>query len=387
MFETLRKHRMDPGTEHEIAVIDLAVANGDTGRPEDAELTDFAMRLRGTRPLPDFGEIARLDARAAHYGDSGGVDLTKPRKLRPRNLALAGLAAICVFGMAAVTFSTLSGDGEEVAVFQERAIDNGNSLGVTDSEPTTEEFMQADGAKMAPESTQQSGRVQTLSAELLLVVQNAEIADASDGVIAATDRFGGYVSRSSTDVGDSRSRASLDLMIPAIDYEAALASISALGHVKARSQSTEDITAPYRRAETSLDRAIKSRDRLSRQRRAATTAAERDALTIRLRRAIRRVAAERQQFNALQRQSTFVAMHVSILGDDSVANSSESTIEAAWRVSKELLEKIVAGLIVVFAVLVPFAILGAIGFGALRLVRRRRKDGFIDAAASDGKTS
>lgn len=386
MFETLKKHRIDPEVEHELAVIDLAVRSGETSRPEDAELTDFAMKLRGARTLPDAGEIARLDARVTEScADDASASPRKQRR-NPRKLALAVAGACFVVALVGVSASTLTGQrGLSFTQGEDDSGSSSNALGVSEGGSEDQAVSESAGAKMAPESAKQGARVQTLSSDLLLVVQNSEIADASDGVIAATDRYGGYVSRSNTDLGESRSRASLDLMIPAVDYEAALAAISSLGHVKARSQSTEDITAPYRRAESSLDRAIKQRDRLSRQRRAATTDAERDALTIRLRSAIRRVAAERQQLSALERQASYVAMHVSILGDDSVANSSESTIEAAWRVAQDLLEKIVAALILVIAVLLPFALLGAVGFGAMRLLRRRRSDALIDAAAAEDR--
>lgn len=389
MFETLKKHRIAPEAERELAVIDRAVANGDAGRPEDAELTDFAMKLRSTRPLPDVGEIARLDARIAETQSRGSASDSKSARRSPMKLALAGLGVCFVVGMVGISLTTFGGDQSLSTSTADQMLtdDGGNSLGVTESAPETNSLMQADGAELAPESTQQSGRVQTRSTDMLLVVENAELADASDGVIAATDRFGGYVSRSNTDIGEARSRASLELMIPAVDYEAAVASISALGHVKVRSQSTEDITAPFRRAESSLGRAIKTRNRLSRQRRAATTAAERDALTFRLRRAIRRVAAERQKFNALERQSSFVAMRVSILGDDSVAAAGESTLEAAWRVSKDLLTKILAALIVALAVLAPFAILGGVAFGVTRSLRRRRNDGLIEAVSSVERSS
>lgn len=384
MFDTLRKHRLDPEVERELDVIDLAVATGDTGRPEDAELTDFAMRLRGARVLPDPDEVARLDARAAHFGDGAGISPTKPRKLRPRNVALAGMATVCVLGMAGVTFATLNQGSDEISLIQPRALDMSESdrSGVAPEAATGERAMEK--SLQSQSSADGVARVETRNTNLTLAAPVDDVESVSDDVIAVTDRYGGFVNSSRVNSGDSDADASLELMIPAAEYQAALAAISGLAHVRERVQNTEDITSSYRSAENSLDRAVKNRARLSRQRKAASTQAERDALTIRLRRAIRRVAAERQQFNALQRQASFVAMSVSIVGDDAAAKSEESTIGAAWRISKDLFTKIAGALIVVFAVLLPFVLVGLAGVLGVHAWRRRRDYGVLNAGSSGG---
>lgn len=384
MFDTLRKHRLDPEVERELDVIDLAVATGDTGRPEDAELTDFAMRLRGARVLPDPDEVARLDARAAHFGDGAGISPTKPRKLRPRNVALAGMATVCVLGMAGLTFTVLNQGATTVSLEQKSAPEESISTYLGDSSQSVNEKRAGAESLQSVPREDAAARIETRNTNLTLAAPVDDVESVSDDVIAVTDRYGGFVNSSRVNSGDSEADASLELMIPADEYQAALAAISGLAHVRERVQITEDITSSYRSAENSLDRAVKNRDRLSRQRKAASTQAERDALTIRLRRAIRRVAAERQQFNALQRQASFVAMSVSIVGDDAAAKSEESTIGAAWRISKDLFTKIAGALIVVFAVLLPFVLIGLAGVLGAHAWRRRREYGVLNAGSSGG---
>lgn len=383
MFETIRSRRLDPEAERELEVIDLAVSQGETGRPEDAELTDFALKFRSARPVPDAGEIARLDSRVAHFSDGAGVSAPRRNAHRPRNFALAGLAAICVFGVSAVTFATLNSGEGVVSTFSERAVGTDDSMAVNASgapEAAVQKRAGAENLQSLP-GVDSAARVETRTTNLTLAAPIADVEQVSDDVIAVTDRYGGYVSSSKVDSGVDEAEASLELMIPAADYQAALAAISGLAHVRERVQNTEDITAPYRSAEYSLDRAIKNRNRLSRQRDAATAQAERDALTIRLRRAIRRVAAERQQFNALSRQVSYVAMSVAVVGDDAAEKSDESTIGAAWRISKDLLTKIAGALIVIVAVLLPFALLGLSVFFGTRVWRRRREDSVIGASS------
>lgn len=382
MFETLRKRRIDPEVEREISVIDLAVANGDAGHPEDAELTDFALKLRGTRVLPDTGEIVRLDARIAEAQSSAKPATAKPARRSRTKIAVATVGGCFVLAMVGIGVATIEPPGGDDSLPSFATGGDSNSLGITEAEsqPETSEQFREKSAPLTQEDS--SARVETRTTNMKLAVPESDVADASDEVIAATDRYGGYVSRSTVSRREPFSRASLELMIPAAEYQDALASISGLGNVRERFQETEDITVPYRRAESSLDRAVKTRDRLSRQRRAATTDAERNALTIRLRRAIRNVAAERQQLNALERQVSFVAMGILIVGDDAAANAGETTIEGAWRIAQDLFTKVIAALIVALAVLLPFAILGGIGYATARQVRRRRSDGIIDGTAA-----
>lgn len=398
MFETLRKHRVDPEVEREITVIDLAVANGDTGRPEDAELTDFAMRLRGTRPLPDAGEIVRLDARIAEIESGASADDSKPSRRNPRKLALAGLGACFVVGMVGISVATFSHSQDDSAAPSETIGDRGNGLGTTDEAPGQSQGTSTDSSaaeadlslkakEVAPASPALDDfvgktRVQTRATEITLATPVDEVETVSDKVIATTDRYGGYVNQSNVTGGDADSRASLDLRIPASDYQDALASISALGHVRERVQDTSDITGQYRRAETAVERAQRNRDRLARQRAAAETQAEKDALTIRLRRAQRRLNVEQQMFNQLDSQVKFVAMSVSIIGDDAAATSDESRIGAAWRISKSALTTIAGALIVLTAIALPFLLLGLLGFFGTRSLRRRRGESAIDGAAA-----
>ena len=88
----------------------------------------------------------------------------------------------------------------------------------------------------------------------------------ADDAIRVTDRHGGFVLSSSVAAGEGADAgANLDLRIPSTRLQPALADLSELAHVRARTQETSDITAAFRSPRRRLADAFAERRGLLRQ--------------------------------------------------------------------------------------------------------------------------
>ena len=81
------------------------------------------------------------------------------------------------------------------------------------------------------------------AASLTLAPPNDEVEKVADEVIRVTDRYQGFVLRSTVSGGESGTAGgSLDLRIPADRLQPAIRDLSALAHVRERTQNAEDVT-------------------------------------------------------------------------------------------------------------------------------------------------
>ena len=382
----LSRGRATEQERHELAVIDAAVRGAGTDRPEDAALTDFALRLSAARHLPNDGFYRELDER---FGVSDAADGAPPKPRRRRAPLLAGGAGALASVVAAIVIvAGLQSNGGPASDTVE------SSVGVI-AAPEQKQAAGGSGAADSAKNTAAAPAIGELdqlapvrkvvqTAQLSLATPGKNVESVADAVVRVTDRFGGYVGNSSVTGGDAtNASADFELRIPADKFQPALAALSKLAHVRSRTQSTEDVTAPYSRARSRLTIARAQRDRLAAQYAAATPGSrEAAALRVRMARAEASADARGAELKRLQNRVNFVAMSVAIVTDETAAADDRGTIHRAADTAITVLTTIAAVLLVALAVALPLLLIAAVGWVATRRLRRTRRDGVLDRPAS-----
>jgi hypothetical protein len=382
--------RITEAAQHELDVIDAIVRGGGEARPEDAALTDFALLLRNARPVPNHGEAAALDARAAQA--------LPPRKPKQRLVFKPVFAGVCalilvvgVTGVAYISSSSESGSQDEGAASPMIASPTNDSSTATSSGNVAKSAESAQAIEALPAPVVEPGGI-TSSQEprdvardtrLTLAADGDEIERLADRVNAIVDRFGGYVASSQVRVGEGdRGRATFALMIPAAQYKPAMASISKLAHVRSRAQASEDITTQVNSADRVLKLATSRVNRIEDQLAVAKTPQQ--AVILRRNLASAK-AAQRQaarQVRSNRARVNYVPIALTIVADKTAADKDKGTIAKAFDKAGTILTSIAAVLIILLAVLIPLsAIVAAIWFG-MRRWNRVRSERTIEAAAA-----
>src|SRR4051794_20879208 len=214
---------------------------------------------------------------------------------------------------------------------------------------------------------------------LTLAAAPRDFADVSDGVVRTTDRFGGIVQRSQVDQQGARGRASFDLRIPVGRLDRAMAALSELAHVRARSAGTEDVTGAYDSAADRLSHARVERPALLRALSRATTAEQAARLRDRLREVRERIARDRRAVDQLRRRTDLARIDVTVVSDRG-ASTAPSHDDGSWTPGDALHDaarvlEVAAGVAVVaLAAALPLALLAAAAALTTRTTRRRRRD-------------
>jgi hypothetical protein len=204
----------------------------------DRELDELVRVLRADAPQPDPEFVRDMDRLMA-------VKFKKPRRSRLPGLrtglipALAGAAAVLV--AVVVALSVLSGSGDK---------SSNTSAGPAQalSVPTGVTPQQSLGG---------SARKVERTADMTISSPAGKLQAMADGVGQVAASQGGYVSFSELSTGDQGTRSGrFVLRIPQPQLEGALADIGRLGHVRARSESSQDMTGPYRHVQDRLGNAL-----------------------------------------------------------------------------------------------------------------------------------
>jgi hypothetical protein len=384
--------------ERELAAVDAALA----GKPVEAEFADLAelartIRMERPRPRPGFSEA--LDARVRHGFRAQELRSVVGRRQRKRGLAplVAGTAASLVIVVTAVLSSgVLSSDAgpepgkPESGQFEE-----------TQSRPTPEKATGAGAERTAAddEAREQSApafppppasrgvlphvrnRQVDRAAALTLAAPPDKVEETADGVIEVTDRYQGFVLRSNVTSADRRGAAgaTLELRIPTSRLQPALRDLSALAHVRSRTQSSQDITARFISARSRLRDAVTERRALLRQLARATTPNETASIRVRLRLASRQAAAARANLRGLRNRVNFSTVSVTVEADDSLpaANGGWTPRDALDDAVGVL--GVAAGVVLVsLAVLLPVGSIALLALLAYRRIMRERRDRALD---------
>ena len=314
---------LDPEVERELEALDAAIA----GRPVDPELAavaELAHELRAERPVARMEYAAELDARAAE-GFPAQTEGLLARLRRwiaarpPRKIAVpaGAVAALVVVIGIAISQSPNDRGGPNVATTATEPA--GGEVGAIQPQSGDEAAPEA-GLVEPPAARNglvpgQDDRKVEQAAQLTLSTEPEDVPSVADDVIAVTDRYSGIVVSSQVSGSDSeRSVARLDLAIPATHLQDALADLSELADVSARSESTLDITEPFVSARERLSDAHAELESLLTQLADADTPRETRSIRARIETVRGEIAHARSQVQDLARRARFARVSVSVEG-------------------------------------------------------------------------
>lgn len=209
------------------------------------------------------------------------------------------------------------------------------------------------------------------SAELVIGTDPAEVRSAAAAVFDAVHAADGIVLRSSIrDGAAGAAGADFHLLIPSRNAGDALAALSAIGEVRSRRESTQDITAPTIGVGERLRDSRAMVESLLAQLAQATTDSERTAVEAELRVERRRVATLRSHLATFRRRANFSHLWLRI---ETGAAEAAGDRDASWGVGEALddagrILAVAAGVTLIgFAILAPIAMLCLLAW----LARRR----------------
>ena len=383
-----REPELDPDMRRELDVLDAALA-GRAVDPSDQDLAELALALRSERPAPrpEFALDLDLRARDGFPAPEPVRPAPAPRRAAAfrRRWALAlGTAASLFIVVTAVLVSGLPGGGGR---------DDSTSL-PTELEdqfaaPAQRESAPAPAGTAAPAMSlpappDAAPRVRNRRVErgasITLAPPRDRIEDVADDALRVTDRHGGFVLSSNVTAGEGREAgANLELRIPSDRLQAAITDLSELAHVRARTQSSRDITAAFTSPRRQLADALAERRGLLRRLAAADTPNETAAVRARLRAVNRRIDRAQRDLRRLRERVSYAAVAVAIEpGTDKAEDRGGWTLGDAAADALGVLRALLGTTLVALAALVPAALVGALGWLAYRAWVRRRRESALD---------
>ncbi len=344
---------------------------------------DLSTALRSLRPIPRAEFAAELDERAATgfprrasspasrlRGLTKRLRATPPRRL----LAPAGAVALTAIVVATAVVATTE-DQPTRSTMLEPGQPNGTAESHLSDRGTLEPRLErssdaaspASAAAVAPvnrHSSYAAGRSQRAverSAQIVLGTDPDRVRADAAKVFDAVHAVDGIVLRSSIrDGAAGQAGAEFELLIPSARLGDAMADLSAIGEVRSRRESTQDITAPTIDARERLRDSRATIEGLLNQLAAATTEAERTATEAKLRAERRQAAFFAAQLDRLDRRANLSRVSLRIeTGSAAISEDGGS----AWGVGDGLddagrILAIAAGVSVIsLAVLAPLALI------------------------------
>lgn len=413
----LREHEtMSPEVERELEALDAALAGHPV--PEDPALAAFVRELRAECPEPEQPFAAELDARAAEGFGGPGSESTFGRLGRwlsarpPRQVLAPAGAAVTLLVVVGVAISQSGvvgdgGSGGDEPLAAETTSEDGGGAAFKQQSPASDTAEEAPSAgsiesiepAIEPDTTGDSGstfraapnppapnragfvpgqddRKVEQAAQLTLSTEPDDVPSVADDVIGVTDRYNGIVVSSQVSGSDDdRSVARFDLAIPATELQSALADLSELADVKARSESRLDITEPFVTAREQLADARAELDSLLTQLAEADTPNETASIRQRIDIVRGEIAGARSQVEDLGRRGRFARVSVTVEGD---GGSGGWSLGDAADDAVDVLRTVAGVALVSLAVVAPIALICAIAWIAGRGGARRRRERALD---------
>src|SRR4051812_21540465 len=210
---------------------------------------------------------------------------------------------------------------------------------------------------------------------LALAAPEARFSSVTDDVVRTTDDYDGIVQSSNVEQAGRAAHADFDLRIPSSRLNAAVAALSRLAHVRARSAGTRDVTGSYDAAAGRLADARAERRALLRALSRVTDDRQAARLRDRLREVRERIGRERRALDALRQRTDRARVLVTV--DAERTGAAAPPHHGGWTPLHDalrVLEATAGVLVVALAVLAPIGLLAALAFAAARLARRRRRE-------------
>jgi hypothetical protein len=379
-------------------LIDTALASGAASAldPEERNLQELVLALRDDAPSPDPDFALRMNARvAAGFPPARhGTRLRMPAFAvkRPRMAALGVAASILV--ALVVTVSLTNGGGQQGSGFKATSQDSAASSGAATEgaapaqkaiAPSTAGGATSSDAQVAPgplppspggSFTGGQNRKVERSAALALEAPQDKLSAVGDQVIAVTDRYRGFVLRSSVTSADAQSsNGSFDLRIPVGSLRPALRDLSALANVLSRTENADDITGSFVSARTRLQELGAERRGLLRRLENAQTDLAASAIRSRIRTVNEQIANQTGVMNNLRRRTSYAAVSVTLQ-----AKQGGSGGGGIGKGARDLRDSLVDSANIslrVLGVAIPIAILTALLWAGSAWFTRRRRESVL----------
>jgi hypothetical protein len=402
----------------ELAALDDALA----GRPVDpdlADLAELAVLVRDERPAPDPAFTRTLDTRV----ERGFPRATARRRLwgikwpRITGPALGMAASVLLVVVVAVSVPT-GGDNDDSAssgggaASTEEAPSSASSGGDESSGgggSSSAGKQSADSAEPAPPTAPDSGasapavigsplptppspapnadrrtrRSVERSAQLVLATPPGDVDRAAAKILRVTDDLGGYVVSSQV---SSRSSGEFELRVPESRLQRALTRLSAVGKVRERTQSSQDITAAVVSVQDRLKDARTERRSLLRQLAEAITPNQTASIRGRLRLVSGQIAADKRDLRRVKTRASYSSIAVTLLADRrSGSGADDGDGSAGWTPRDALddavriLEVSAGVLLVALALALPLGLVALLVWLAGRQAAQRRRERALDA--------
>jgi Domain of unknown function (DUF4349) len=373
---------LDPEVERELRAIDAALAD-EPVEAELAELASLVRAVRAERPAPSESFAARLDERAAAGFPRPATRMERTaRALRARasrRMLLPALgAAATLLLVLVVTASVLTGGDDAERQSTTELLAPAERPSGRGAAPLPESAARPGAADVAPGAPRRVER----EASLTLTAPGDGIDDVTDGVVRVTDEVGGIVANSSVSTGDSgQGGASFSLRVPTRRLDDALARLSKLAHVRARTQNSQDVTGAFVSAQERLRESLAERQALLRQLAEADTVNETESIRARLRIVQGEIAAGRAAVARLRQRTDFAVVGVIVEEGDSDGSGSGGgwTPGDALGDAVRVLEVALGIALVAFAVALPLLLIGLAAALTARVTVRRRRERALEA--------
>jgi hypothetical protein len=216
------------------------------------------------------------------------------------------------------------------------------------------------------------------SAALVLAAPKDKLSDVGDQVIAVTDRYRGFVLRSSvTSAADEGSSGSFELRIPVRTLRSALRDLSALADVQSRTENADDVTASFVSARTRLEELNAERRGLLRRLAKAVTDQEVSATRARIRIVNAEIQGQTQALTQLRRRTSYATVSVTLEAKKSGSGGGGGIGDGARDLRDSLIDAANLGLRVL-GVALPIGLVLGLMWGIGGRVSRRRREAVLD---------
>ncbi len=421
---------MDPEVGRALAVIDATLA-GDAVEPEDADLAELTLILAGQRPVPGRQFSEALDARVAGRFSEPGRERDRAGAGSPRRLrrwlwapgAMAGVAAVVAVvvvvaggssgpqlatDLSASTSSSAAAGSPLPAAGSRLALQPGATHSLASGQKSassassrsaaSSSAASSSGSAFAPSSAgatgagasipaapNNNGRPIIQSAQLSLSTRPDQVDNVAQEVFDVVAAEKGYVQNSTvTATGGAAGYAQFQLSVPSANLQTTMSALSRLhgAAVVSRTDSSQDVTGQLGGAGRRLADARALRTSLLRQLAAATTTTAIDSLKVQIRDAEASIASDLATLDGLQHKvdntQISVTLNASMAPGHRKAGATGFTLRRAVHDAGRVLVVAAGVALIALAVLVPLALLGAIGLWLGAAVRRHRREQALD---------
>jgi hypothetical protein len=337
--------------------IESALADGraTAADPRERELQELALALRADSPEPKPAFATAMDRRLAEgFGKPRRARWSLPSFFMPAFAGAAVLILVAVVGISSIG----GGDGEKASVASEQP-----------SVDTTSRLL-SPSAGTGGSALTAGGRHVERSVQLTISTPGDQLQAAADGVGTVAESHRGFVLTSNVNTGDQGpSGGTFTLRVPQRELQATVADISKLGHLRARSETGQDMTASYNDVQQKLGNALLERRTLKLKLKHAK-GAKADAIRAQIVSLDAGIASLNGQMKELKRRTVYSTVNVTLEEE----NGESGGVGAAWDDAQNTIEGMLTFTVRALAVILPLALLAALAALGTRSLRRRRRE-------------